>query len=159
MALIGQGERTGAAPATLPLPCIGSVFAGSAASGTHRRKGSYRYKLTFGDAGANDGFVPDAAIQFHISQHHVRQNGTLHFRELDAFLDMLLEAINGIAGAAQEVALPICFTTRFGFYSGQIALPQPPFETHHRSTQTTPAAPLPGAFGVCVWRPFLKGLG
>ncbi|MBA4163804.1 MAG: hypothetical protein C0510_04095 [Erythrobacter sp.] len=127
------------------------MFAGSAASGTHRRKGSYRYKLTFGDAGANDGFVPDAAIQFHISQHHVRQNGTLHFRELDAFLDMLLEAINGIAGAAQEVALPICFTTRFGFYSGQIALPQPPSKpiTDQRKLRPQPRcrALLAFAFG------------
>jgi hypothetical protein len=36
MALIGQGERTGVAPATSPLPCLGSVKGGSAAPGTHR---------------------------------------------------------------------------------------------------------------------------
>ena len=41
MALIGQRERTGAAPLTSPLPWLGSVKAGSAASGTNRQKGRF----------------------------------------------------------------------------------------------------------------------
>ena len=41
---------------------------------------------------------------------------------------------------------------------GSNPTPATTVKTHHRSTHTTPAASLPGAIGVCVWRPFLKCL-
>lgn len=58
-------RKNGRHPGNIAIALHRQCYSGLRRLSTHRQKGRYRHKLLFGEAGANDGFVPDPVTKAH----------------------------------------------------------------------------------------------